>query len=181
MTAKYLLPCPCGQQIVIEPRQAGETVPCSCGASLLIPTWLAMTDLEPATSEPAPALSQSTWGLKHRLRLLGAVFVLIGLVGGIWLYLEWRTLAQRRLVDPEQLRQTAQKLLPSQTWDIWQTMKQGLDRRTDQQYAAAVSEFHVKQGFVAALALLGIFLIVAGTIGVKDQGSATRGGRFTAH
>lgn len=42
VSSKYLLPCLCGQQIPIEPRQAGETVACRCGISLQAPTMRKM-------------------------------------------------------------------------------------------------------------------------------------------
>lgn len=33
----YLLPCSCGREIPIEPRQAGETVSCECGRTSAAP------------------------------------------------------------------------------------------------------------------------------------------------
>lgn len=168
MTAKYLFPCPCGQQIVVQPRQAGETIACSCGTLLQIPTLLDMTGLEPVAPESAaPPTPSTAWGLRHRLLLLGIFLVVAAVVGIVWLYVE-RPVSRFDTIDPEHIRQTAQKLPPSQTWSIWETMKQGLDRRTDLTYEAAVLRFRVWQGVVAALALLGIALVVAGTIGTKD-------------
>ena len=35
---RYLLPCSCGQSIVIDTIQAGQEVRCSCGQSQLVPT-----------------------------------------------------------------------------------------------------------------------------------------------
>lgn len=91
-------------------------------------------------------------------------------VGVVWLYVA-RPISRFDTIDPEQIRQTAQKLPPSQAWGIWESMKQGLDRRTDEAYEAAVLRFRVWQGVVAALALLGIALVVAGMIGTKgDEG-----------
>jgi hypothetical protein len=102
------------------------------------------------------------------------VLVVTALVGGIWLYLK-RPKSAFDTIDPEHVRQNAKKLLPSRTWDIWTTMKQGLDRRTDQQYAAAVLRFRVWQVTVAVVALCGIGLIAAGTMGARGEGRGARG------
>jgi hypothetical protein len=168
--AKYLLPCPCGQQIVIERRHAGQTVPCSsCGAMVQVPTLLAMAELEPAPAESAIATPRSTWGLKQQLRLVGIVVVLAAVVGGVWLFCH-QPRSRFDSIDPERVRQVAQSLPPARTWDIWETMKQGLDRRIDQQYAAAVLQFRTWEVAAAAATLLGVALIVASMVGNAKQG-----------
>ncbi len=169
MSAKYLLPCPCGRQIVVEPRQAGQTIPCGCGALLQIPTLLDMNALEPAPPESVSEPLRSTWGFRHRLRLLGIVLVLTALVGGAWLYRE-RPISRFDAIDPAHIRQTAQKLPPSRTWEIWETMKQGLDRRTDQQYADDMEKFYLWQAFFVGIAVIGIALIAAGMVGMRGTG-----------
>jgi hypothetical protein len=134
---------------------------------LQVPTLLDMTTLEPAPPEPTPKPSGSTWGLRHQLRLLGIVLVLTAVGGGTWLYVE-RPVSRFDTIDPENIRQTAKSLSPSRTWDIWQTMQQGLDRRTDQQYAAAVLRFRAWQVVIGVVALLGVALIAGGTVGGRD-------------
>ena len=74
--------------------------------------------------------------MKNRLRLLGAVLLLTAIGGAAWLYFV-RPVSRFDVIDPEQLRQTAKSLSPLQTWIYWEKMKEGLDRRTDQTYAAA--------------------------------------------
>ena len=49
-------------------------------------------------------------------------------------------------------------------------MKQGLDRRTDQKYAAAVERFRVWQVAVAIIALAGVALIAVGGVGASGGG-----------
>jgi hypothetical protein len=150
--------------MIVEPRQAGQTVPCACGSTLQVPTLLDMTALEPApsvvvASEPPP----QTWGVGQQLRLLGAVLLLAALVGGVWLYLE-RPRSRFDVIDPEWLQTYAQKLTPVETLSQWEYAKQGLDRRTDQQYAAAVLRFRVWEVVVAGAALAGIALIAVGSV-----------------
>ena len=168
MTVQYLLPCRCGQQTVVEPRQAGETITCSCGASLQIPTLLGMADLEPAPQPSTPKPSKTGWGLKHRLRLLGIVLTLAAVAGGGWLYMHPPT-SRFHAIDPEQIRQNYKTFTPSVTWDGWKYMQKGLDRRIDQDYAAAVLRFRAWQVVVGAAALCGIVLIVAGTVGTRQM------------
>jgi hypothetical protein len=170
VTAKYLLPCDCGRQIVVEKRQAGQTMLCSCGASLSAPTLLDMTGLEPAAPEPVIEPAPSTWGSQQRLRMLGILLVLAALAGGVWLFFE-RPRSRFDVIDPERIRETCQSFTPSHTWDVWERMKKGLDRRTDLQYAAAVERFHVWQAAVAAIALAGAAMIAIGTVGARGQGN----------
>jgi hypothetical protein len=167
VTAKYLLPCSCGQQVVIEPRQAGETIPCFCGAPLQVPTLLDMAALDPAPPELAATPPAPTWGWKHRLQLSGVVLLLLAIILGVLLHFE-RPIAPFDTINPEQLQQDARKLTPSRTWDIWEMMKQGLDRRTDQKYADAMFRFRVWQAAVAGVALCGIAMIVASVAGIRD-------------
>ena len=49
---KYLLPCPCGQSVEVEPNQAGQTVPCGCGQNLTVPSMLQMKALPAASEKP---------------------------------------------------------------------------------------------------------------------------------
>jgi hypothetical protein len=170
VTAKYLLPCPCGRQIVIEPRQAGQEIPCQCGALLPAPTMLDMAELE-----PAPAVSASvdavgarmSWDWQHRMRLLGFVLVVVAVASGALAYL-WRPTSRFHAIDPEQIRQNARNLSPLQTWDAWEGMKLGLDRRVDQNYLDDVNKFHLKLAVASVLALAGIVLLGAGIAGAGN-------------
>ncbi len=102
---------------------------------------------------------------------------MIAFAGGVWLYVR-RPVSRFDTIDPEHIRQTAKSLPPSRTWDIWETMKKGLDRRTDQKYAAAVERFRVWQVAVAIIALAGVALIAVGTLGAREGGSGrAEGGR----
>ena len=133
---------------------------------------LDITALEPVPPESVPEPSRSTWGLKHQLRLVGIVLVLAALAIGMWRWLQ-PPVSVFNEINPEKIQRTCQKLPPSQTWDYWEYLKQGLDRRTDQQYARDVAVHQFWQIAVAAAALLGFVLIVAGTIGINGCGKGT--------
>ena len=76
-------------------------------------------------------------------------------------------------IDPYQIWRSAQGMPPAYAWDAWQDMKQGLDRRTDDQYAAAMVRFHVWEGVAAGVAVIGVALIGVGMILGKRQGGIT--------
>jgi len=109
VSSKFLLPCLCGQQVPIEPRQAGETIACRCGASLQAPTMREICALEPAPAEPSLPRATATWGWRHGLRLLGAVTVLLAVGWGIWLYLNppYPDLTSSTRIDPAERQQNA--------------------------------------------------------------------------
>lgn len=50
-STKYLLPCECGQSIVIEVGQAGQLVTCACGKAQEAPTMRGIRALAPAEAE----------------------------------------------------------------------------------------------------------------------------------
>ncbi len=175
MSAKYLLPCRCGRQVVVEPREAGQTSLCPCGKSLLIPAMLEMTGLEPAPVESGrPA--ESVWGWRHRLLLLGATLLVVAIVGGVFLH--WtRPIAPIDTIDPQVIQHSAKKLSPLQTWHYWSLMKQGLDRRTDQMYEAALTRYQVWEAVAGGVALLGLALIGTGVAIGKKRGGDRETGR----
>jgi hypothetical protein len=175
VSAKYLLPCRCGRQIVVEPREAGQTSSCPCGQSLLIPTMLEMTGLEPAPTETIrPA--ERAWRWQHGIVFLGGAMLLLAI--GLGTYFHWnRPVAPIDAIDPEAVRQSANKLSPLQTWHYWELMKQGLDRRVDQRYAEKISLYHIAQGFAGALALAGMALIGCGVAIDKKRRGGKKAGR----
>jgi len=170
VSEKYLLPCPCGQQIVVEPRQAGETIRCSCGAALMAPNLLDMRALDAVPSEPSKPSAASGWGTKRALQFAGTMLVVAALVLEMVIYLN-RPVSAYDVFDAETLRKTYHDLPLSQTWQTWQHVKQGLDRRTDQQYAAQWLVCYIEQFGVGMLALAGVAMAVAGTIGARKQGA----------
>lgn len=102
------------------------------------------------------------------MRLLGIVLVLMALTGGVWLFFE-RPRSRFEEIDPERIRETAKSFAPVRTWDLWELMKSGLDRRTDQKYAAAVDRFHVWEAAVAAIGLAGVAPLAIGSIGARGR------------
>lgn len=162
MSTTYLLPCHCGKRIPIERRHAGETVVCECGAQVQAPTLLRMSALEvvPEPSEPL-AEKRTAWNWSHRLILAGVVLLFTAILLFLWAYTE-RPIAHADVLDPELLRTTAKELPPIMTWNTWELMKQGLDRRVNQAYVTALLYYRVWQTSAIVLAAAGACLLALG-------------------
>ncbi len=166
MGAKYYLPCHCGHQLIVERSQAGETVHCTCGTSLQVPTLLQMNMLEEVTESATARKPSPTWGWRERLRLLGIILLIVSLIGGgvlLW------SRPRNDPFSPEEIQRAARALAPVDTWENWQRMKQGLDRRIDKRYEAAMEKFRIWRAVSVVVGLSGIALIVAGTIPHRGQ------------
>ncbi len=160
--------------MTVEPREAGQTSLCPCGQSLLIPTMLEITRLEPAPAETSLPPKRA-WSWPHALLLAGIAMVVVAItLACVFRYL--RPVARIDAIDPEALRLSAHKLPPLRTWQYWQLMKQGLDRRVDQMYMDRMTAYHFWQGAAAVTALIGVALIGSGVaIGKKRRGEGERG------
>jgi len=81
---KYLLPCKCGQSVEIEPGQAGQTVVCACGETLLVPSMLQVKALSVALEKPVPPDSKTGTPLKAALPMFIPGIVLLLLSFPLW-------------------------------------------------------------------------------------------------
>jgi hypothetical protein len=166
VSVKYLLPCRCGQQVVVEPREAGETTVCSCGQSLSIPTFLEMSALERAPEETMPTTG-SAWGWTQRIVLLGAMLLLTAIAVGVLAY-KTRPIAPIDVFDPEAVQRGIKDWPPGYTWWAWENMKQmGLIQRSNPKYESAVVLFRVEEATAVVLTLAGIALVA---LGMKKKG-----------
>jgi hypothetical protein len=160
VSAKYLLPCRCGQTVTIESRQAGETVTCVCGETLSVPTMLGIIALE-AAPDASSQQSANRWEWRQRLLMLGAVMLVAAVIAAIWLY-KTRPISITELIDPEMVRQKVGEWPPALSWKIWELRKLGLDRQTDRAYEAALVRFHVWETTAAIVAVIGLVLVALG-------------------
>jgi hypothetical protein len=160
---RYLLPCRCGQHVVVEVRQAGETTMCPCGATLQIPTMLEMIALEPAPAE-LPQSSGAAWGRSQRSLLVGPVLILMAMVSAVWLYAN-RPPVPADFYDPEELRAKVGTLTPVGTWQNWTMAKRaGLGPAANQKYEAAVMQLRVWLSVAGIVAAIGAGLTATGAV-----------------
>jgi hypothetical protein len=163
VSQKYLLPCACGRQYTIEPRQAGTTIHCACGGTLDAPTMMQITALEPVPPEDAVPSSLSAWGTRHRMGLVGVVLMIVGALGLAALALN-HPVPQVEEVDVAVLRREAERLPPAVTWRYWEMLKRGLDQQIDEKYAAAMDRYRIGQGASSLVALVGAALLAAALV-----------------
>jgi hypothetical protein len=117
VSAKYLLPCECGEHQPVTTAQAGETITCPrCGTQVDVPALGLMKHLEPADAATHHRrirrwTARKAWMMAGCLLVVGALLVLAVL---------WAV--RPRPPDPAQLTL-------SDSWAVWMGLRQGLDRR----------------------------------------------------
>jgi hypothetical protein len=162
-TTPYLLPCPCGQKIPVEPRQAGGTVRCVCGEVRDVPRMLEMARLERAEPEGLPPARRWSWGVPHRLMLLGAVILVAGLVAVAAAYRS-RPTPPGEGVTPEGIRANVQALSPAQALHFWNQLRRGgLNLGpTEKNYFRDMARYHAWMGVAVVLSGLGVAVMGVG-------------------
>ncbi len=166
MNAKYLLPCSCGQKIAVEPRQAGQTISCTCGASLEVPSLVQVKRLDKAEPEPGEVrrdeAERRSWGAYEGLALLGVVILLLATGTGSWLFFIRPRL--RTLPRANEIRESAKTLPPRMVWSNWRLMRdKGLDPRPIPQspkYPIWRLRYRIWMGTIVVVGLLGLALTV---------------------
>ncbi|HTM55177.1 MAG TPA: hypothetical protein VL175_14170 [Pirellulales bacterium] len=161
LMSHYLLPCACGQQISVSAAQAGESLRCSCGAMVEVPTMRGLRELERV--ETSQAVRGDRWGDRQRLALalLVAAFVLWGGAG----YLFAKIPAALPPFDPNPPDPLTQNSTPEQTFDVYHELQRGLQAtppRVDE-HAHERATLHV--GIVITLVLGVGFAIAAAVVG----------------
>ena len=170
MSVKYQLPCECGRSVVIEPRQAGESVVCGCGAVGCAWTLLKMATLETAAEESAELQSKAGhWGGGERMVLLGTVLLVAAVTLAILAVLLLRPVSRYEAIGPEKIRERSQQLTPWRSWQVWESMKNGIDPRPDKKYVEQVRNYFSGLGVAAVLAIAGVGLLIEGIRSAKGR------------
>jgi hypothetical protein len=152
----YRLPCSCGQEHLVETVQAGQSIRCRCGKDLEVPTMQGLRRLvRVEASEPVSPPGRS-WGLRHRLLLIGAILAVIG--GALLAYV---AIQRPRYRDIDTLS-------PYQTLLLWDTYSRGVGDYTGEERAFFEVLRQNNQRLVAtgAVAALGA-LVMLGDLAVR--------------
>jgi hypothetical protein len=157
----------------VEPRQAGEVIKCTCGASLEAPTMLEMASLERAEPEPGPRRPPRPWGVRKSLSLLGAVVFLAALAPAVYLLTDQPPPFERERVKmrPDAIRRQTKTLTPLAGWRLWHSFRdKGPDGRSpiEEQIHEEMLRWHrervlrwwLKLGLVASIGVAGLGLAV---------------------
>ncbi|MEN6458015.1 MAG: hypothetical protein ABFC63_03730 [Thermoguttaceae bacterium] len=124
--------------------------------------------LEPAPAQTSEREAAPSWSLCHGVRLLGIVTLLAAIVWGSWLILS-PPISRYDVFDPDAIRKNVTKMPPSITWDNWEKIKGGMDRRVDQQYADELAVYHIQLAFPVLAAVVGVGLIFAAIASEKRR------------
>ena len=165
MSDKFLLPCSCGQAVVVEARQAGATVNCGCGKSLEVPTIRELARLQrvEGVEEVLPPL----WTLRQGMIFLGLAIALPAFAFTIYLYTQLPTL-QESSID-EHVKQ----LSPIESWALWRVYSEGMPKAASPQTKAVIAGIHSLQRWINVGLIVGVagLLLSAGALFFGKQKS----------
>lgn len=85
MSVKYLLPCSCGEKIVIDVGKAGRTIRCQCGRQVEVPTLREIKKLRQFQQQPLDLASE--WSPRRAAALAGAMMAIVAGLSAGWLWL----------------------------------------------------------------------------------------------
>ncbi len=158
MGTRYLVSCSCGKHIPVEKQQAGETLRCECGATVDVPSLLALTRLPPADDPDSSQPSARPWGLAQQMTLIGALVLGFGLV---WVGYLWMQSPDPPVVDPGAAQvdhETAAAMTPAESWRLWAALQSPLPEitpRAEAEYLKRVADHRRWMVLGAAIALIG--------------------------
>lgn len=166
----YLLPCSCGRNLRVEPRQAGETVRCECGLTCAVPTMRAVQNLRPA-STTLPAEAKPAWGNPQRLLVAGLVIVSLAAISAVILYIQFPT-HFAGLRPPEQERQFVKSLPPLETMRYFRTrILPGIELYESAEVQRKEKMVYLGMGSLAVFAAIGLSLVGVGVTGIMRRRS----------
>jgi hypothetical protein len=135
MKAVYLLPCTCGNKVLVDAGQAGAKVVCVCGKQLSVPTFRGLRELEVVADGPASAAAaaedrpwSATRGFLFSAGLLVSVIAAILISYHLYVYSQMRDGGEvYRQQHMEELRRGVDDLSPVQALaEFDEAAKEGL-------------------------------------------------------
>jgi hypothetical protein len=160
---QFLVPCSCGQKLIVGANQAGELIHCRCGKTIEVPTLRELNRLERVVDRRA-APPPATWNKRKGLILLGVVIAVGALATAGFLELRRPPPMEAAL-----LKRRVDHMTPAQAWGQWMQLSAGIS-----QPLSPVQAYYLDQNkiawnnwtnfFIASLSLAGIgaLLLVIG-------------------
>ncbi len=168
---KHLLTCTCGREIPVELSQAGEELRCTCGATILVPTFRQLRELPVAAVEPTKQVATHAWGARQGTITASLIFTALLLVGaGVSRYFEPMLPRFNPAVWNQSVSAEIDKMVPAEAWKIWTDNYRTLTRTgftaMEHPATAAIQE-SIDQHRRIEFTLLGaaaFFLLIAGAL-----------------
>lgn len=164
---RYLLSCPCGKEVTVEPRQAGEVVRCQCGASLDVPSMTAMRRLPSAETATSNRGVTRPWGPRQQVALIGGLLLVLGLA---WVgYLSAQP-PSPPVSEPGEIANydgTLEAITASESWRLWRSLQEPLPditRKAEAEYFDRVADHRRWMIVGGVIALLGTAMIIAAAL-----------------
>jgi hypothetical protein len=123
--SNFRLPCDCGQSVSVSVSQAGQTVRCSCGAQLEVPTLRGLQKLAPAD---ATSIVKRRAAWENRQRVIFSLVLISFCALALGAYLWANVPSVPRPATPEEIKSIFAAGKPDQVYDAFQNLQQGLGR-----------------------------------------------------
>jgi hypothetical protein len=178
MPQQFKLPCPqCSTPHIVSQSQAGESLSCGCGKSLVVPTLRELRTLEPAVEAHTPD-GAPDWDIQRGLLFVGgALLITIGAL------ITWRVLPQRQALNIRQptfqeIDFDVQMLTLLQAWEAWEHFRQQkLEFRATPEFLENREQFRELSIYLYvawALATIGLLLVVGTALWPRRPSPAAR-------
>jgi len=165
--SNYRLPCSCGQSVRVSTSQAGQTVHCTCGAPLEVPTLRGLRSLPP--DDPDNGTNRATaWENRQRL-LFSLTLVSLGslVLGG---YLWMRLPAPPRASTPAEIKTAFAHGAPEEVFAVYEDLKHGLHNPA-QPTAVEQRQLMVLAVWIAlGIGLCGLIAVLVFTLRARKNG-----------
>lgn len=184
MSTRYKLTCSCGEQIIVEPRQAGRKIECPCGATVDVPTLMGMKQLPPLDEEAITTPDRSTDNLAENIGsrmvmlLVGIVLLIVGIGGAVY-FVSDRPIHPQDMISEQFIEKWVATRTPLQLDDFWGNLKlYGADapQVTEQEleiYDRKIMMNNIWLSVSSLLALAGIGIAIGAVIASPGKSTST--------
>jgi hypothetical protein len=169
----YLLPCSCGRNVIVQPRNAGETVRCECGRETTAPTMREIRRLQPAeaiAARDATPGEKTPWGKSQRLLLVGTVVIVLAAILAMVLFYGQYRLDQRIAHAIHNRREHVRTLKLFETLQWYRrNVAPGFDTADESPFQRDREVLFVGEMVAAIAAAAGIVLVGIGIAGLRKR------------
>ena len=165
----YILPCPCGRNLIVQPRQAGETLQCQCGRDSSVPTMGEIRRLQPAEG-PAAVATESKWGSSQRFLVFGISLILLaGIVAAVLGSLQYAD-HLRFLAEVQRQHDAALHLPPWTAIQIYRyRIAPGIETPLDERFQGSREKMEVGMVIAGMTAIFGVVFAAVGVVGLSRR------------